>query len=215
MRSEAICMEIAPSPGKLSLPHREVRRLASVGPDPRWDEAIEAGIREARSLVSPRARFRPLDAETMSGLFAGPTPVEAIARRGRSWLFVATIGPSLESRVRDRMGRGDLLEGVLLDSCGSVAVEAICELVERECAGGGTSARFSPGYCMWSLDGQRRVFDLLRPEDLGIRLMPSMLMHPLKSVSGVVVQAPSEELLVPDEICDQCDARGCTRRGVI
>lgn len=215
MRSETACTEISPSPGALDLPPLEVRRLASVGPDGRWEETIAAEISEARSLVSPRARFRPLDRETMDGLFAGPTPVEAIAQRGRSWVFVATIGPSLESRVRERMGRGDLLEGVILDSCGSVAVEAICGMVERACAGGGSSARFSPGYCMWRLEGQRRVFDLLRPEDLGIRLMPSMLMHPLKSVSGVVVQAPSEELLVPDEICDQCDARGCTRRGVI
>jgi hypothetical protein len=67
---------------------------------------------------------------------------------------------------------------------------------------------------MWRLENQRGLFALLRPEEIGIRLLPSMLMQPMKSVSGLVVKAGSEDdLIVPAEECAQCEAAGCSRRG--
>lgn len=204
--------ELAPPPHALSIAAPEVARLARCGPEPRWEREAEDGIAEARALIAPRARWSTLFVDEMDGLFSGGTPVEEIARRGDCWAFVATIGEPLETRVRERMEGGQYLSGVLLDAAGSMAVEAVCDLVERACAGEESSSRYSPGYCMWRLENQRPLFDLLRPEEIGIRLMPSMLMHPLKSVSGIVVKAPRDQLIVPAESCRQCDATGCPRR---
>jgi cobalamin-dependent methionine synthase I len=151
----------------------------------------------------------------MDGLFEGGTPVEEIATGGECWAFVGTIGDDLEACVKEHFQAGEYLRGVLLDAAGSVAVEAVCDLVERACSGEDSSSRFSPGYCMWQLGSQSRLFDLLRPEEIGIGLLPSMLMRPLKSVSGLVVKADREDLVVPAEVCEQCDATGCARRGAI
>jgi hypothetical protein len=204
--------ELAPPPHSLSIAAPEVARLARCGPEPRWEREVAAGIVEARTLIQPRARWSALSGDAMDGLFSGGTPVEEIARRGVCWAFVATIGEALEARVREQMKSGQYLSGVLLDAAGSMAVEAVCDLVERACAGENSSSRYSPGYCMWRLESQRPLFALLRPEEIGIRLMTSMLMHPLKSVSGIVVKAPRDQLIVPAEFCRQCDATECPRR---
>ncbi len=201
---------------ELALDPREVARLAHCGPGPRWDEEILTGITEARALIEPRARWSALDPASMAGLFIGGTPVEAIARRGTCWAFAATIGDQIEARVKGHFDQGRYLQAVILDAAGSVAVEAVCDLVERNCAGEGPSARFSPGYCMWRLENQTALFALLYPEQIGVRLMPSMIMQPIKSVTGLVVRAGSEEeLIVPPEDCAQCAATGCARRGAI
>jgi len=216
MRSDDGRPERIYSPNTLAIPAGEVGRIAQCGPNPRWQAILEAGIAEARSLLSPKARFRPLPPAAIEGLFrGGGTPVEPIIRRGRAWAFVATIGPLLERRVVERFDAGRYLEGLILDAAGSTAAEALGDLLERECAGRAPSTRFSPGYCGWRLEGQRSLFSFLTPEEIGVRLLPSMLMHPLKSISGVVVQAPAERLRVPEETCSSCEARGCARRGAI
>jgi hypothetical protein len=215
MRSDADFGELAPSPDALTLSSMEVAKLAHCGPDLRWDEDIARGIAEVRGLMAPRSRWRRLTPQGADGLFAGGTPVEEIALKGESWLFVATIGPAVEARVREHFDAGRYLDGVILDAAGSAGVEALCDAVERECAVGADSSRFSPGYCMWALGCQRRLLALLESEEIGVRLLPSMLMHPLKSVSGVVVRACREDLAIPEGVCESCDARGCARRGTI
>jgi len=208
--------DLSPSPHTLPISPEEIARLAACVPAARWHEAIETGIAEARGLIVPRARWVEVEPPALGILFAGETPVAPIASRGKCRAFVATIGDALEARVRDHLASGRYLEGILLDAAGSVAVESVCDQVERGCAGDGPSARFSPGYCMWPLESQRRLFALLQPEEIGVTLLPSMLMQPLKSVSGLVVEAAlSEDLDVPAEDCAQCDATGCARRGAI
>lgn len=205
-------LEFAPAADSLGIAETEVSRLGRCGPDPRWREAVSAAIREARALLAPRALWTEVGEASLDGLFAGRTPVEGIARAGRRWAFVASIGGALEARVAAHFGAARFLEGVLLDAAGSVAVEALADAVEGQCAGGAPAERFSPGYCGWTLAGQPGLFRILSPGSIGVRLLPSRLMEPLKSVSGLVVSAEPGDLRVPEEACAQCDARGCTRR---
>ena len=207
---------IRTGPHALPIPPEEIARLAGCGESPRWRPEIDVAIAEARDLVAPRAIWRAIDAAALGGLFAEGTPVEPIARRGECWVFAATIGEALENRVKDHFEAGRYLQGLLLDAAGSVAADAVADLVERSCAREGPSARFSPGYCMWRLDNQRALLALLDTAAIGLRLLPSLLMHPLKSVSGIVVRGRAmEDLEVPAEECSQCDATGCARRGAI
>jgi cobalamin-dependent methionine synthase I len=46
--------------------------------------------------------------------------------------------------------------------------------------------RFSPGYSDMSLEMQKKIFKLLKPENIGINLSPSCLMIPEKSVTAFV-----------------------------
>jgi len=206
--------ELAWPSDELTISPREVARLANTGPRGRWHDAVDAAIETARSLASPGARWLRLDADLkLDGMFPGETPVSAIVERGdERWAFAVTIGPALETRVEELFGSTELLEAVLLDAAGSVATEATCDLLQQTLCGGAESERYSPGYCGWSMHGQKMMFSLVEPERLGVELLDTMLMRPLKSVTGVVVRATRELLRVDEAVCAECDARGCTRR---
>jgi hypothetical protein len=210
-----------PPAGELSWPTTEltisasqVARLANTGPRDRWDDAIAAAIEAARSLAQPSGRWARLDADRHpDGLFPDPTPVSAIVEGGdECWLFAVTIGPALETRVEELFAANELLDAVLLDAAGSITAEATCDLLQRALCGDAESERYSPGYCAWDMLGQRAIFDRVQPERLGVELLDTMLMQPLKSVTGVIVRAARETLRVEPAVCAGCDARGCTRR---
>jgi len=209
MASEALSVEA----GSLALPAEQVATLAQCAPAGRYEAEVRAALAEASGLLEARACWLPLAETDLEGLFPGETPVAGLARGRPRWAFVATIGPALEERVRLHFEEHRYLEALLLDAAGSVAAEAVCDRVQAECTNGAGSARFSPGYCGWDLSGQRRLFELLAPETLGVRLLPSLLMDPLKSVSGLVVAGPAESLRVPVEVCRRCGDPTCTRRG--
>ncbi|HSW39915.1 MAG TPA: hypothetical protein VLL97_10535, partial [Acidobacteriota bacterium] len=46
---------------------------------------------------------------------------------------------------------------------------------------------YSPGHCGWHISGQEKIFEALRPEEIGISLKPNWIMQPLKSISGILV----------------------------
>ena len=46
--------------------------------------------------------------------------------------------------------------------------------------------RYSPGYCNWPLSDQQSLFAFVGENPTGIELSPSCLMHPIKSVSGII-----------------------------
>ena len=60
---------------------------------------------------------------------------------------------------------------------------------------------------------QRVLFGLVDAEAVGIALLPSMLMRPLKSVSGIVgFGAAGSRCGRPWTPCDACDRIGCHMR---
>ncbi len=74
--------------------------------------------------------------------------------------------------------------------------------------------RYSPGYCGWHVSGQMALFDYLGPDAVGITLTESFLMHPLKSVSGVIVAGqPDIHRFVHDfPFCAACTGKECRER---
>jgi hypothetical protein len=73
---------------------------------------------------------------------------------------------------------------------------------------------YSPGYCGWHVTGQRRLFDRLEPQRIGVTLNSSCLMQPLKSVSGVLVIGPSSihEFDNDFDFCALCSTYQCRAR---
>jgi len=204
--------ELGLSAAELVLDTKRISLLANCGPDPKWQAAVNEAATRALVLAQPRARWVKVADEQVGDLFPNETAVEAIANVGPRWAFIATIGDALEREAKTLLADGSYLEGVLLDAAGSVTADTFCNHVETTCAAGVSSSRFSPGYCKWSLEAQRTLFSILHPEELGITLEPSMLMKPLKSVSGIVVLGPKETLRVAPQVCRECDAKGCMRR---
>ncbi len=129
------------------------------------------------------------------------------------YLLAGTIGLAHEQLLRKTMlTQPDA--GVVLDSCGSAAAEAVADLAEQEiqtlAAGQGkfTTPRFSPGYGDLPLSCQQPLLDALRAmQTLGMTVSSGGLLSPNKSVTAVigVRDTPSTQTLSP---CDACLKRG-------
>jgi hypothetical protein len=189
------------------------------------DDAFE----EFDARAEPRAIAEELSKAELEGVldgFDGPvdeTVIGQVYPRGEAFaLYVATLGTPLAERIQELFATNDLGRGWMLDAVASSGADRLSDLLasrfEEEVDGNGhSSARvlpYSPGYCGWTVRGQKNLFARLGPGEIGVTLNDSCLMTPIKSVSGVLVAGPGEiHRIRPDfEFCDECKTRACGAR---
>ena len=107
-------------------------------------------------------------------------------------LFLCTAGALFSDEAHARTAQGEFLEAYIIDAIGSLTVERAMDKihkaleVEQAERGMKITNRYSPGYCNWPLKDQRPLFAFVGENPTGIALSESCLMHPIKSVSGVI-----------------------------
>lgn len=118
--------------------------------------------------------------------------------------FVLTVGDEVPERVIDMIEKGDLLEGLLLETAGWLAIEDATRqfktwlresMLMRDHR---ITSRLGPGYsykvgkqiCMWELEEQPALFATLQGSRLPVTLMSSCAMSPKMSRSGMYGVAP-------------------------
>lgn len=107
-------------------------------------------------------------------------------------LFLCTAGALFSDEAHALNAAGDFMEAYIIDAIGSLAVEQAMDRIhralgeEQAACGLKITNRYSPGYCNWPLRDQRPLFRLVGENPTGIELSESCLMHPIKSVSGVI-----------------------------
>jgi hypothetical protein len=106
-------------------------------------------------------------------------------------LVIITIGPALEGRAQELIDEGQFAEGLLLDTAGWVALEALAgqlrDRLRTEAAQRGLrlTGRAAPGFADWPLDQQRLLFSAFAGGALSVHLTESCVMLPRKSISGI------------------------------
>ncbi|MDA3929611.1 MAG: hypothetical protein PF541_11700 [Prolixibacteraceae bacterium] len=188
---------------------------------------IEQLTKECIQLASPKAnylfienpKFNTTTKETSLNemLFdTGKTITTLLKKSEFVVLFACTIGQNVEHYSKDEMGKGNSLEGYILDLIGSELAESVTDILhnyleikvkEYEM---GISNRYSPGYCNWPVSDQHKLFSLLGNYNAGISLTESSLMIPVKSVSGILGVGKSIKRL--DYKCRICDDEKCILR---
>lgn len=191
-----------------------------------FGELLDESLAEAARCCSLRAGYRLVTAGRVEGrpaaLAIGGTVFStqkivagALGRAERAAVFACTIGPALEEWARAAMA-DDPARGYIADAVGSTVAEALADRLHdhlgQEMARHGwrITNRYSPGYCNWSVAEQHRLFALLPPRFCGITLGESALMHPVKSVSGVI--GVGTAVKHSDYLCKVCGVRDCTYR---
>ena len=178
-------------------------------PGPRIEQMLHPVLDAARSLIVARGLYHVASWESAPALDLKPRPGARLA------LGLVTIGPELEREVSRLLAEGESTRALLLDAAGSAAAEAAADQLEGQIHPG-RPRRFSPGYGCWPLTAQRALFDLLPHEEIHVRLLPSCLMSPRKSVSFAVWLSPEDEADVPEECrasrCADCDLTTCPYR---
>ncbi|MBQ8312851.1 MAG: methionine synthase [Clostridia bacterium] len=155
--------------------------------------------RDAESRFAPRFTYRVSGVEHRSEgewlsdvqlLLPGRSARKMLAECSHAAVLVCTLGLSFDQHLRAMQAR-DMSQAVLLDTCGSVLVEAGCDAAEKEIAarfpGVYLTDRFSPGYGDLPLDLQAAICQLTDSQRrLGVYVTPSMLMNPQKSVTAII-----------------------------
>jgi hypothetical protein len=139
-------------------------------------------------------------------------------------LFALTLGNELVNTINVLFNKQDFALAAMLDSVASIATDKSVEILEAYLyndlleknltKNNSVVLGYSPGYCGWDLSGQKKLFDYLNPEAIGITLNDSYLMSPLKSVSGVLVHGNIEIHVFENNFsfCGYCKNQTCQER---
>jgi len=146
-------------------------------------------------------------------------PIRGFLRPARRvGVFVVTVGETVERIARERHEAGLMAEAFILHAIGTAAADAACDaLVEHlwahETNGNeAVTAPFSPGFCGMPLQEQEKLFSVLDAESIGVTLLPTMMMRPLKSLSGLAGIGPASEVEAHGVPCEHCQVEQCGMR---
>lgn len=186
-----------------------------------------------KTLSAPRVVLEPISKSEFALLYSGQglnapeTPLGLIfPRADHLQLFAFTLGAPI-SREIERLFQGhDFALASMLDAVASQAADNAGREAEswitRQCDArqSGSSVwkvlLYSPGYCGWHISGQKKLFEFLRPERIGIRLNERFLMMPLKSLSGLLVAGAPDihQFSEKYSFCAHCKSQTCRARGM-
>lgn len=130
-------------------------------------------------------------------------------------LFISTIGLKLENNVSRLFENGEYTKAVILDSVGTAAVENVMDNVNQIICkravqmGLKSSRRVSPGYGGWDIKEQKKIFSLLKPDEIGISLTDYNVMVPKKTVTALIAMAKDIHSNSSLSLCNSCDYNKC------
>ena len=133
-------------------------------------------------------------------------------------IFLCTAGEEIGIHSRKAMQERDLLKGYIYDVIGSEIVEAAADLMQADiektivASGKKITNRYSPGYCGWDVAEQHKLFQLIPENYCGIKLTPSALMDPVKSISGII--GIGKDVKINPYTCRMCKQEDCVYRRV-
>lgn len=176
-----------------------LRYLGASGADAALRQRMTGVARNTESRFTPKYTYRVFQVERRSDgewlaearlLLPGNSARKMLAECSHAAVLVCTLGLAFDQHLRAMQAR-DMSQAVLLDTCGSVLVEAGCDAAEKEIAarfpGMYLTDRFSPGYGDLPLDLQAAICSMTDSQRrLGVYVTPSMLMNPQKSVTAII-----------------------------
>lgn len=160
-------------------------------------EAVERCSGMLLEVIRPKTVWRafPLEGTHLVGTtvtFQGADLRRHLEGCTQGILLAATLGPEAEQLLLRAQVR-DMAQALILDSCASAAVEAVCDGLEGELTdrfraqGRYLTDRFSPGYGDFPLEQQPELCTLLDTQRrIGLTLSPSGILLPRKSVTAVL-----------------------------
>ena len=193
------------------------------------NEKIEMYTAGLDRLYSPRLNYRIFDIDCAeTGIVRLETGIELSSRKLSIALgpcleavcFIATIGDEIEQKISRLTARNRLSDAFIVDTMGSLLVEGLVNQFQQEMQsryrrqGRAVSLRFSPGYCDWPVDEQKKIFDLFDKAVLEVRLSDTCLMLPRKSISGVfgISSKDSRKWVSAHNPCRTCAKKNCNEK---
>lgn len=214
-------LEIKPDPLEVI---RYLGYPAGERPYPKVLERIEKTIAGSWGLLEPRGAYAVYGVLSQgrrflrlsSGAVLSGAIGEYLGPVRRAAVFLATAGPAIVEAAEKAMAAGDRLGGLILGAIGSEGAEAAVEALARRLKkqvhpGEALTLRYSPGYCGLSLSQQRVIFQHVEAGKIGVELLPTLIMKPVKSVSGIIGIGAASAVKAGSP-CDRCPLLDCRMR---
>jgi hypothetical protein len=207
-----------------SLP--DLMKKLHIKPDSPNASELQAMVHQAQTIARPKAVFKAAfievnqsDRVIIDGVgFTSRVLSTNLEHLHRVFPYIATCGLELDGWAHSS---SDMLYRFWADAIAESALRQAMKFLEAHLTGfflSSTSdlaaegktprfARMNPGSLEeWPISEQKPLFSLLGegPEQVGVRLTESFLMHPVKSVSGIFFSTQEEYancMLCPREVC--------------
>ena len=101
------------------------------------------------------------------------------------YLILTTLGKRIDDRIK-YYSRIDLKKSLIFDACASAYLEYMADEYENENLKNPHTFRFCPGYGKTETKDIREIFKYIKADSLGVRLLDSNLMVPMKTMCGVI-----------------------------
>ena len=138
--------------------------------------------------------------------------------------MAVTVGEKIEQEITERFRQGHYFESMLMDAAATCAVEQAADSLEKAVELETTKEsykmrwRYSPGYGDWNLVQQKKFFQIIGAEEIGMRLSVSMMLIPRKSVTAIIglEKISADEKFSEDKkkSCENCDKKDCPARKI-
>ena len=146
----------------------------------------------------------------------GPVITKYLTHSTHFAIFVVTSGVEFDDYLEQLKADGDIVSEFLTYSIGTEIAEASVRFItdkiteEANDIGRNCTHSYSPGYCSWHVREQQMLFSLLPEKPCGIELNDSSLMHPVKSVSGII--GLGKDVKLTSNACEICGMFTCFKR---
>ncbi|MFP4497720.1 MAG: vitamin B12 dependent-methionine synthase activation domain-containing protein [Vulcanimicrobiota bacterium] len=185
----------------------------------RFIENLDSVKENYLKLAEPEGLVKDIEVELLDKIFAESLPetstiFKAISLFRVAAVFVATIGQNPETTIQTLARQGDLTRSLFLDAACSVLTDNLAEYIQKQWEKKIKkeisephryySNRYSPGYCNWDVRGQSALMGYMADLDLPVTLTKNGMMHPVKSISGILVLEEKQEGKTLSGACRFC-----------
>lgn len=193
---------------KIKISEQEVLRYLGYGKKPIHDihsdikRIIKKEIAQIYSLIDCKGVYQLQKITSISAVgmistkqgytfFVDEKVIDLLKNAEHLLFAIVTIGTEIEKTVKERFGQNQYIEAMVLDAAGTVAVKTVGQwlnhFIEQKSYQDEfkLSRYFEPGSGDWDIREQKKIFQILKPERIGVTLSPSFMMHPAKSLSWI------------------------------
>lgn len=187
--------------------------------DSKLNNLIDSCIEETKTLAKPLITYNIFNIEIQNNevkllgcdvILSGEDITNHLRNSTKCVVLAASLGIFVDNRIR-YFSKIDLTRSLILDSCGTEAVESLCcdaeskirEIAEKE--GLEINNRYSPGYGDFPINVQADILKLLNAEKvIGLTCTEHYILLPRKSVTAVIGFVNKEQKIFK-EGCKRCN----------
>lgn len=187
-------------------------------------EEIKEKINQVKNIIQPGVTYEVFDFKFVenhqnlvllsNGVLLKGEPLGKCLKECTQLILVGyTLGKNIDTMIQDAFEKEDYYAGFLFDTIANRMLlqcrKQIFEYLKEKMTYNNMklTVGMSPGDEGWGLADQKNIVESLQLEKLGIQLLPSMMMKPMKTVTMILGLGEVDGF--SGDFCSRCNVKGC------